>query len=54
MDQAATKQDIDNAISELKLYIVERESGWLKWIVGIQITYFAITITVAFVASHIK
>jgi hypothetical protein len=50
----ATKQDIEDAIDELKLYVVERESAWIKWVLGIQITYFVITITVAFVAAHIK
>ena len=43
----ATKQDIKDAISELKVFVVERENGWLKWVLGIQITYFIITITVA-------
>ena len=45
-----TKQDI----TELKQWIVERENAWIKWVLGIQITYFVVTITVAFVAAHIK
>ena len=43
-DPVATKQDI----LDLKIYIVERESGWLKWVVGFQLTYFAITIAAMF------
>ena len=51
----ATKQDIESAISELKLYIVDREIGWLKWVVGFQLTYFAITIAAMFfIVEHIK
>jgi hypothetical protein len=45
--EPATKQDIRDAINELKLYVVERESAWIKWVIGIQITYFVITVTVA-------
>ena len=47
----ATKQDI----TDLKLYIVERESAWLKWVVGFQLTYFAVTIAAMFfIVEHIK
>jgi hypothetical protein len=49
--EPATKGDI----TELKIYIVERESGWLKWVVGFQLTYFAITIAAMFfIVEHIK
>ena len=55
MSDPATKQDIDSAIQELKLYIVDREIGWLKWVVGFQLTYFAITIaSMFFIAEHVK
>ena len=55
MNDPATKQDIDSAIQELKLYIVDREIGWLKWVVGFQLTYFAITIaSMFFIAEHVK
>jgi hypothetical protein len=51
----ATKQDLDGAIRELKLYIADREIGWLKWVVGFQLTYFAITIaSMFFIAEHVK
>jgi hypothetical protein len=52
--EPATKQDVKEAIDGLKLYLVDRENSWIKWVLGIQITYFVITITVAFVAAHIK
>jgi hypothetical protein len=52
--EPATREDIKNAISDLKLFVVDRENAWIKWVLGIQITYFVITITVAFVAAHIK
>lgn len=52
--EPATRQDIKDAIGELKLYVVERESAWIKWIIGIQISYFVITISVAFVFEHLK
>ena len=54
----ATKQDVERAIkeaiSDLKLYVVERESSWLKWVVGIQISYFAITLGVVYFAVHVR
>jgi hypothetical protein len=51
----ATKQDIDAAISELKIYIVERESSWLKWMVGFQLTYFAATLAAMFfIVEHVR
>ena len=51
----ATKQDIDVAIAELKGYIERNENSWLRWLVGIQLTYFAITIgAMFFIAEHVK
>ena len=50
-----TKQDLDSALAELRLYIVDREIGWLKWMVGFQLTYFAITIaSMFFIAEHVR
>lgn len=50
-----TKADLDHAIAELKIYIVERESLWLKWVVGFQLSYFAIVIAAMFfITEHIK
>ena len=55
MSDPATKEDVERAIRELKLYIVDREIGWLKWVVGFQLTYFAITIaSMFFIAESVK
>lgn len=59
MSDPATKEDVERAISgaiaELKVYVVERENGWLKWVVGFQLTYFAITIgAMFFIAEHVR
>jgi len=43
-DLPATKRDLREAIGELKIYVVQRELGALRWIVGIQVAYFAITL----------
>ena len=51
MSEPATKQDI----TELKVYIERNENSWLRWLVGIQLTYFAITIAAMFfIVEHIK
>jgi hypothetical protein len=55
MSDPLTKQDLDSAIAELRIFILDREIGWLKWVVGFQLTYFAITIaSMFFIAEHIK
>jgi hypothetical protein len=48
MSEPATKQDLDDAIKDLKFFVVDREIRWLKWIIGIQLAYFAITIAAMF------
>ena len=51
MSEPATKQDL----LDLKLYIVERESNWLKWVVGFQLTYFAATLAAMFfIVEHVR
>ena len=51
MSEPLTKSDLD----DLKLYIVEREINWLKWVVGFQLTYFAVTIAaMVFIVEHIR
>jgi hypothetical protein len=51
----ATKQDVQDAIADLKQWMLEREIGWLKWVVGFQLTYFAITIaSMFFIAEHVR
>jgi len=45
LDKPATKRDLRDAIGELKIYVVQRELAALRWIVGIQVAYFAITLS---------
>ena len=40
--EPATRQDIKDALDELKLHLAERKAFWINWV------------TVAFVAAHIK
>jgi hypothetical protein len=55
MNEPVTKQDLDDAIKDLKFFVVDREIGWLKWVVGFQLTYFAITIAAMFfIVEHLK
>jgi hypothetical protein len=49
-DSPATKQDL----IDLKQFILEREVLSIRWFVGTQIAYFAITLTaVWFMLSHL-
>jgi hypothetical protein len=49
MSEAATKDDI----KELREFILQREVKSIRWFVGTQIAYFAITLTaVWFMLSH--
>jgi|HubBroStandDraft_3_1064219.scaffolds.fasta_scaffold1009945_2 hypothetical protein len=58
----ATKQDLEaverrleTKIDQLKVWIVERENAWIKWVMGIQVTYFVITLgAMYFMAGHVK
>ena len=55
----ATKQDVDQAIkiaiADLKVYIERNENSWLRWLVGFQLTYFAVTIAAMFfIVEHVK
>jgi hypothetical protein len=40
----ATKRDVEDAIKDLKLYILERELKALRWFLVIGISYFSITL----------
>ena len=54
-DAPATKHDLDLAISNLKAFVIERELIALRWIMGIQITYFFGTLAaVWFMLAHYK
>ena len=57
-NQPATKQDVQNAVHEatldLKEFILEREVKSIRWFVGTQVAYFAITLgAVYFMLSHL-
>jgi hypothetical protein len=45
LDKPATRRDLREAVQEFKTYVLERELGALRWIVGIQAAYFAITLS---------
>jgi hypothetical protein len=54
-DQPATKRDLTLAISELKTFVVDRELVALRWVMGIQLSYFAVTLAaVWFMLAHYK
>lgn len=53
-DQPATKGDLHNLERDLKQFILEREIISMRWMIGIQITYFGITLAaVWFMVSHL-
>jgi len=55
MNEPVTKADLDSFKQELKTWILEREVSAVRWIVGTQIAYFAITlIAVWFLITHNK
>jgi hypothetical protein len=43
-DSAATKRDLHDLERDLKQFILEREIVALRWFLGLQITYFGITL----------
>jgi hypothetical protein len=50
LEKPATKSDL----LELKNFILEREIVAMRWVLGIQITYFGITLAaVWFMVSHL-
>ena len=57
MSDPATKQDVERAIKEasaISSFTWLSAKAWLKWIVGIQISYFAITLGVVYFAVHVR
>jgi hypothetical protein len=53
-DQPATKHDLDHLGKDLREFILEREVASIRWFVGTQIAYFAITLgAVYFMLSHL-
>ena len=50
-----TKSDMEHALQDLRQFIVEREIVSLRWMVGLQITYFFGTLAaVWFMLAHYK
>jgi hypothetical protein len=55
MSEAATKDDLKEFERDLKQFMLEREVQSIRWLVGTQIVYFAITLTaVWFMLSHLQ
>ena len=53
-DLPATKGDLAILERDLKQFITERELGWMRWALAIQITYFFGTLAaVWFMVSHV-
>ena len=53
-DLPATKGDLAILERDLKQFITERELGWIRWALAIQITYFFGTLAaVWFMVSHV-
>ena len=53
--EPATKQDLSDLEGRLKDFIRDREVQSMRWFVGTQITYFAMTLAaVWFMVGHIK
>ena len=54
-NQPATRRDLELAISDLKNFVIDRELIALRWVMGIQITYFFGTLAaVWFMLAHYK
>jgi hypothetical protein len=54
-ESPVTKSDLEHALHELRQFIVEREIVSLRWMIGLQITYFFGTLAaVWFVLAHYK
>jgi hypothetical protein len=52
--QPATKADLDDLRRDIKEFILEREVQSIRWFVGTQVAYFAITLgAVYFMLSHL-
>jgi hypothetical protein len=45
MNEPATKEDLKELERDLKQFILEREVQSIRWFVGTQIAYFAITLS---------
>jgi hypothetical protein len=50
MSEPATKEDIQ----QLRQWMLEREVKTIRWMVGTQIAYFAITLSAVYFLIHFK
>ena len=54
-ESPVTKSDMEHALQNLRQFIIEREIVSLRWMVGLQITYFFGTLAaVWFMLAHYK
>jgi hypothetical protein len=58
MSEPATKQDVIDAIGELRLALIDREVKSIRWFIatflGTQIAYSAITLSAVYFLIHFK
>lgn len=54
MSEPATKEDVAQATRDLRQFILEREVKSIRWMVGTQIAYFAITLSAVYFLLHFK
>ena len=58
MNEPATKEDVQNAIGELRLALIDREVKSIRWFIatflGAQIAYFAITLSAVYFLIHFR
>ena len=58
MNEQATKEDVQNAIGELRLALIDREVKSIRWFIatflGAQIAYFAITLSAVYFLIHFR
>jgi hypothetical protein len=49
-----TKADLREAIAELRQWMLERDIKSIRWLVGTQIAYFAITLSAVYFLLHFR
>jgi hypothetical protein len=58
MSEPATKQDVVDAIRDLRLALIDREIKSIRWFIatflGAQIAYFAITLSAVYFLLHFR
>jgi uncharacterized membrane protein YjdF len=54
MSDPATKEDLKENIQQLRQWMLEREVKTIRWMVGTQVAYFAITLSAVYFLIHFK